>query len=164
MTLPLLQRFDLKSKRAAKAALLDAMRHVAFRCHFSLPDASDLAQGQDLNLRPPAYEPAGLLHLGSDGAGHLATSRLFGMVTTIRAGLLRLQMTKAAINAPTRSASDPFYPAECRLALEPSFQSLADKAVEAGWTLSEVSFTIMMLAAKQLELYSTDAQDQSAAH
>ena len=71
-------------------------------------------------------------------------------------------MTKAAINAPTRSASDPFYPAECRLALEPSFQSLADKAVEAGWTLSEVSFTIMMLAAKQLELCPTE--DQSATH
>ena len=73
-------------------------------------------------------------------------------------------MRKAVINSPTGASTDPFYSTDCRLALEPSIQGLMDMAVEAGWTLSEVSFTIMMLAAKQLELCPADAQDQSATH
>jgi hypothetical protein len=56
-------------------------------------------------------------------------------------------MSKAQINPPKLAVADPLYRWECRLALEPSFQSLLRIGAKAGWAPKDIAYSLLMMAA-----------------
>ena len=62
--------------------------------------------------------------------------------------------TTANINGPTRYMRDPQYQADCKFALEASFESLMKHAVAAGWEPRQVAYSLMILAAEKVQEFS----------
>ncbi|EKF17043.1 hypothetical protein [Nitratireductor pacificus] len=51
---------------------------------------------------------------------------------------------------PRRPADDPDRQTECQAALEAEFQGLAQRAIGAGWSESEVEFALLCLAMAEI--------------
>lgn len=52
---------------------------------------------------------------------------------------------------PERWSGHRDRPCDCRLAMEPSFQALIDKAEDAGWEGEEIALALLTLAAAHFQ-------------